>query len=40
MILKKENLTLDPVKQLFIINIQYSKTDQIGKGATLKISKL
>ena len=39
-VLKRENLTLDPVKQLLLINIQYSKTDQVGKGTTRKIGGL
>lgn len=39
-VLKRENLTLDPVKQLLLINIQHSKTDQVGKGTILQLEKL
>jgi hypothetical protein len=39
-VLRKENLTLDPAKQLLLINVQHSKTDQMGKGTILQIGKL
>ena len=38
-VLKRENLTLYPVKQLLLINIQHSKTDQGGKGTILQLEK-
>lgn len=34
-----ENLTLDPDKQLLLINLEHSKTDQVGKGTILQIGK-
>lgn len=39
-VLQRENLILDPVKQLSLIKIQQPKTDQLGKGTTLQIGKL
>ena len=39
-VFKRENLTLDPVKQLLIINIQHSKTDQVRKGTIFQLEKL
>ena len=34
-----ENLTIDPDKQLLLINLKHSKTDQVGKGTILQIGK-
>lgn len=36
-VLGMENLTLDPDKQLLLINLKHSKTDQVGKGTILQI---
>lgn len=34
-----ENLTLDPDKQLLLVNLNHSKTDQVGKDTILQIGK-